>query len=59
MGIETKIEWADHTFNPWKGGTTGHAINMLSGELHEAAFRRYCAENNMTFVSVALTPVSP
>jgi hypothetical protein len=27
----------------WKGGTTGHSIEMLPGELHEAAFRRYCA----------------
>jgi hypothetical protein len=34
----------------WKGGTIGHGIDMLPGELHEAAFRRYCAENNMTFL---------
>lgn len=34
----------------WKGGTIGHSIDMLPGELHEAAFRRYCAEHNMTFV---------
>ena len=26
----------------WKGGTIGHSIEMLPGELHEAAFRRYC-----------------
>lgn len=26
----------------WKGGTIGHSIDMLPGELHEAAFRRYC-----------------
>lgn len=26
----------------WKGGTIGHGIDMLPGELHEAAFRRYC-----------------
>lgn len=26
----------------WKGGTTGHSIEMLPGELHESAFRRYC-----------------
>lgn len=37
----------------WKGGTIGHAISMTAGELHESAFRRYCAENNMTFQSVA------
>lgn len=37
----------------WKGGTIGHAITMLPGELHEAAFRRYCAENGMTFAGAA------
>jgi hypothetical protein len=26
----------------WKGGMCGHSIEMLPGELHEAAFRRYC-----------------
>jgi hypothetical protein len=26
----------------WKGGTVGHSIEMLPGELHEAAFKRYC-----------------
>lgn len=31
----------------WKGGTVGHSISMLPGELHEAAFRRYCAEHSM------------
>ncbi len=34
----------------WKGGTIGSSIDMLPGELHEAAFRRYCAEHEMTFV---------
>lgn len=34
----------------WKGGTTGHSIDMLPGELHESAFRRYCPENQMTFI---------
>jgi hypothetical protein len=34
----------------WKGGTLGHAIEMERDELHEEAFRRYCAQNNMTFV---------
>jgi hypothetical protein len=37
----------------WKGGTIGHSITMRPGELHEAAFRRYCAENNLTFVGAA------
>lgn len=34
----------------WKGGTLGHAIDMLAGEAPEAAFRRYCAEHEMKFV---------
>jgi len=34
----------------WKGGTVGHSIEMFSGELHEAAFRRYCSENFLKFV---------
>lgn len=37
----------------WKGGTLGHAIEMKPGELHEAAFRRYCTEHNMTFKGAA------
>lgn len=37
----------------WKGGTVGHSISMLPGELHEAAFRRYCAEHSMTFARQA------
>lgn len=30
----------------WKGGTIGHSIEMLDGELHESAFRRYCEEQH-------------
>lgn len=37
----------------WKGGTVGHSIEMLPGELHESAFRRYCSTEQMTFVEVA------
>jgi hypothetical protein len=37
----------------WKGGTLGHGIDMLPGELHEAAFRRYCATHEMEFVGAA------
>lgn len=37
----------------WKGGTTGHAIEMNAGELHESAFRRYCDENELTFLGAA------
>jgi hypothetical protein len=41
----------------WKGGTVGHSIDLLPGELHEAAFRRYCAEGyQLTFVWVAPAP---
>lgn len=43
------IEFSDETGpekGSWKGGTTGTGINMLPGELHEAAFRRYCAEEH-------------
>lgn len=36
----------------WKGGTIGTSIDMLPGELHEAAFRRHCALHGMTFVEV-------
>lgn len=35
----------------WKGGTIGHGIDMLPGELHEAAFRRYCEAHEMRFVA--------
>jgi hypothetical protein len=34
----------------WKGGTVGHSITMQPGEDHEAAFRRYCYEQDLTFV---------
>jgi hypothetical protein len=30
----------------WKGGTVGTGIDMLPGELHEAAFRRYCDQEH-------------
>lgn len=48
----------------WKGGTVGHAIEMLPGELHEAAFRRYCEQAHrakygtfrLSFVGADLTP---
>lgn len=32
----------------WKGGTTGHSIEMLPGELHEEAFRRYCEQEHQS-----------
>jgi hypothetical protein len=34
----------------WKGGTIGHSIELLPGELHHAAFLRYCAKHNMTLL---------
>ena len=30
----------------WKGGTTGHGIDMLPGETPEQAFRRYCEQEH-------------
>jgi hypothetical protein len=42
----------------WKGGTLGHGINMRPGELHAAAFERYCGENGMTYVGPVLTNVA-
>lgn len=30
----------------WKGGTVGHSIEMLPGEIHEAAFKRYCEQEH-------------
>lgn len=30
----------------WKGGTVGTGIDMRPGELHEAAFRRYCDDEH-------------
>jgi site-specific DNA-cytosine methylase len=36
-------------------------VRMLSGELHETAFRRYCAENKMIFAGpegVAIKPTT-
>jgi hypothetical protein len=39
----------------WKGGTMGHSIEMLPGELHESAFRRYCNEHKMTFIGEVLS----
>lgn len=30
----------------WKGGLIGTSIEMLPGELHEAAFRRYCEQEH-------------
>ena len=45
----------------WKGGLCGTSIAMLPGELHEAAFRRYCDQEHrskysryrITFVGAA------
>jgi len=30
----------------WKGGMVGHSMKMLPGELHEAAFKRYCEQEH-------------
>ena len=41
-----------------KGGTLGHGIDMLPGEMHEAAFRRYCQEHRMVFQGELRRPQS-
>lgn len=51
----------------WKGGVIGTSIDMLPGELHEAAFRRYCDEEHrakyrrykITFLSRIEATASP
>lgn len=40
----------------WKGGTVGHSIEMLPGELHKAAFQRYCGQEGLKFVGDAPFP---
>lgn len=37
----------------WKGGSIGHSIEMMAGETHEDAFRRYCDLENLKFVAVS------
>ena len=37
----------------WKGGTLGHAVEMLPGDSPEWAFRRYCAAHGLTYVERA------
>lgn len=34
----------------WKGGTVGTNFNLLDGELHARAFRRYCVEQKLEFI---------
>lgn len=44
----------------WKGGTMGAGIDMLPGELHEAAFRRYCEqEHRSKYQRYRITLVGP
>ncbi len=44
----------------WKGGTTGHGIDMLKGETAEDAFKRYCemehSSKNRKFTLLYLGP---
>lgn len=43
------IEFSDETGpekGSWKGGTIGTSIDMLPGEKHETAFRRYCDQEH-------------
>lgn len=36
----------------WKGGIMGHSIEMEEGEMHEAAFKRYCEKHSLTLKAV-------
>ena len=45
-----KFKLTDETIT-WMGGAIGHSIDMLPGELHEAAFRRYCDQKGLTFIA--------
>lgn len=40
----------------WKGGTVGHSCQIAPGETPEAAFRRYCQKEGLTFVGPAPEP---
>jgi len=50
----------------WKGGLIGTSIDMLPGEIHEAAFRRYCGEGHrskagpyaITFLMLVTPPLT-
>ena len=35
----------------WKGGTTGHSVDMRAGETVEQSFRRYCVERGLAFIT--------
>ena len=44
----------------WKGGTMGTGIDMLPGELHEAAMRRYCEqEHRAKYASYRMEFIGP
>lgn len=49
--------------NSWKGGTCGHSVDLAAGESVDDAVRRYCANNELTFVerlpSVYVPPPRP
>lgn len=51
LDIKFSIETGERK-GSWKGGTIGsHSTIKDPDEWHEEAFRRYCAENSMTFIS--------
>ncbi len=52
LDISFSIETGERK-GSWKGGTIGHSIKMLPGELHQSAFERYCLAHDMTFVGAA------
>lgn len=43
----------------WKGGTIGHSIDMLPGELHQSAFERYCQQQGLTFLGERMAAQVP
>jgi len=46
--------------NDWKGGVVGTSIEMLPGELHENALRRYCdKEHKSKYNTYRITYVGP
>lgn len=45
LDIEFNVETGPEK-GSWKGGTTGTSIDMLPGEMHEGAMRRYCDQEH-------------
>ena len=50
LAIDYSAEVGDRK-GSWKGGTMGTGIDMLPGELHDAAFRRHCEKDGLKFIA--------